>query len=54
MKQEAGKHTTEECCGNLNVGMFMYTSSLGQENKYLCFGRLLLLSESKNKNRKGV
>lgn len=37
MEQEAGKHTTEECCGNLNVGMFMHRSPQCQENIMLVF-----------------
>lgn len=37
VKQEFGKHTPEECCGNLNVGIFMHTSSQSQEKKTLVF-----------------
>lgn len=45
VEQEAGEHTSEECCGNLNVVMFMHIPSQGQENnKILVFWEAFTVS----------
>lgn len=54
VEEEAGKHSTEECCGNLNVVMLCTHHLKAKKIKYLCFRKLLQFSESKNKSRKGV